>query len=248
MFDPARHRESLQTFYLQYNRDIRFEDAEMANSLTGHGNALAQAGTLCLLVGYFAEGRELLQKAKDFLGAAIDKSEVPRQYGHGVTEAIRLHNYSLCAWLLDGRQNSSQMTECVRWLELWFDETDAWHNRVEIQLSMPDYLDSGELETLITRYERAGLKAPKSLRKIKEPGTMAYIIARHRLGLAYSEKEVTASLQSFLNRFIPEEVFSHYLSVVLWMKIAHWTYDDDPVAALLRCYDYLPSVERPKYP
>ncbi len=39
-----------------------------------------------------------------------------------------------------------------------------------------------------------------------------------------------------------------YDTVALWMKIAFWQPGDDPVATLLRCYDYLPGFERPQYP
>jgi hypothetical protein len=96
----------------------------------------------------------------------------------------------------------------------------------------------------------AGLKPPKRLRSIQGEGTMSYVLARHRLGLEYSEEEVRAALDSFFKRNMREQWLDRgqYDTVALWMKIAFWRPGDDPIATLLRCYDYLPEFERPKYP
>ncbi len=79
---------------------------------------------------------------------------------------------------------------------------------------------------------------------------MSYVLARHRLGLEYSAEEVEKALRSFLKR----NMHSHWLDrglyrrVAQWMKIAFWKPGDDPIATLLKCYEFMPEFEPPKYP
>jgi hypothetical protein len=42
--------------------------------------------------------------------------------------------------------------------------------------------------------------------------------------------------------------FGHATTVALWMKVAFWKPGDDPIATLLKCYQFMPEFEPPKYP
>jgi hypothetical protein len=98
--------------------------------------------------------------------------------------------------------------------------------------------------------ESAGLKKPVNLRRIKGERTMCYVLAQHRLGVAYANDEIAVAPQTFLKRSVKEWLgrYGAFSSAARWMKIAHWQPGDDPIATLLRCYDYLPDLRSPKYP
>jgi hypothetical protein len=126
-------------------------------------------------------------------------------------------------------------------------EGESW--KPDVQLALPAYLDAGEYEILMRRYEIAGLKEPQSLRSIRGEGTMAYVMAKQRLGLKYTADETRSALHAFLKRNLDSWLDSgHSNAAAQWMKIAFWQPGDDPLVTFLRCYDYLPGVERPKYP
>ncbi|HEX3725352.1 MAG TPA: hypothetical protein VHV08_03885 [Pirellulales bacterium] len=114
---------------------------------------------------------------------------------------------------------------------------------------MATYLDAGEYETLMRRYEIAGIKEPRQLGSIRGEGTMAYAMAQQRLGLKHTAEEVHGALDTFLKRNVDTWLGTgHSDTVARWMKIAFWQPPDDPIAMLLRCYDYLPELDRPEYP
>ena len=79
---------------------------------------------------------------------------------------------------------------------------------------------------------------------------MSYVLARHRLGLEYTDEEVDKALHSFLKRNVRSEWLDRgqQTTAARWMKIAFWKPGDDPVATFLKCYDYLGDFEPPKYP
>jgi hypothetical protein len=81
-------------------------------------------------------------------------------------------------------------------------------------------------------------------------GIMSYVLARHRLGLEYSAEEVDKALRSFLKRNMHSQWLDRglYRRVAQWMKIAFWKPGDDPIVTLLKCYEFMPELEPPKYP
>ena len=77
---------------------------------------------------------------------------------------------------------------------------------------------------------------------------MSYVIARHRLGLQYTSDEIQDALDRFLKRNVPKWCDGGQVQTLArWMKIAFWKPGDDPVATLLKCYDYLPGLSPPEY-
>jgi hypothetical protein len=79
---------------------------------------------------------------------------------------------------------------------------------------------------------------------------MCYVLARQRLGLEYSAEESHTALEKFLMGQVDTEWLAagHYDRAAEWMKIAHWRTGDDPIATVLRCYDYLPGRIAPAHP
>jgi hypothetical protein len=77
---------------------------------------------------------------------------------------------------------------------------------------------------------------------------MAYIRAKQALGIEYTQVAAAKALNAFLARCVPEWLSrGHFTTVARWMKIAHWQPGSDPVATILRCYDYLPGLNPPDY-
>ncbi|HTU25843.1 MAG TPA: hypothetical protein VMF30_10620 [Pirellulales bacterium] len=78
---------------------------------------------------------------------------------------------------------------------------------------------------------------------------MAYVVARHRLGLQYSHEEfgtiATRFLKANVDRWLSD---GHVRTAAEWMKIIHWNNSHPPITAkqaLLKCYDYLPGRQPP---
>jgi hypothetical protein len=248
-FDPARDRQNLDEFGIPHARESQFAEALELKALAGFGHSILLTGLECFLLGKFEVGRELASKAENFLRAAIEHKEIPRQYARGGTEANRLVGFARCHWFLSKQHDLKSLKEAVRWKEIWFEDLgESW--KTEVQLTLPFYLEAEEYETLFHRFEQGKLTPPKKLRNIKGEGTMSYVLARHRLGLEYSADEVKAALDSFFKRNMRSEWLNRglFTSVATWMKIAFWKPGDDPIATLLKCYDYLPDLQRPRYP
>lgn len=78
---------------------------------------------------------------------------------------------------------------------------------------------------------------------------MAYVVARHRLGLQYSRAEFETIAARFLKMHVDNWLANgHWDTVAEWMKIIHWNDAEPRISAkqaLLKCYDYLPGRQRP---
>jgi len=248
-FDLSVERERLLDVHLPLARKAKLSEAADDRSLSGHGEGMAWDGIRCLAAGLFDEGREVLTKARTFLLAANDRHERERGYVRGASESPRWHDLGMCTWLLDGIHDQHAFGEYVWWIEIWFEEAGKANSHIEVHLSLPRYLNAGEYETLIARFERASIGIPRTALRAKSLGAMSYVIAKQRLGLAYSADDVATSLDAFLKRNVvawADKSFFQYIAI--WMKIAHWKPGDDATRSLLKCYDYLPGVEPPKYP
>jgi hypothetical protein len=206
-------------------------------------------GIDCLLVGEFTSGHALIQKAYSFFQAAIEHMEVPPGYSRGGTEDFRLREFAMCNWFLHKEHDLESLKEAVRWREIWFEETKN-NDKYNVQLTLPGYLDAEEYDTLFRRFKIAKLAPPKNLRNMRGEGVMSYVLARHRLRLEYSAEEVDKALRSFLKRNMHSEWLDRgqYTTVARWMKIAFWKPGDDPIATLLKCYEFMPEFVPPKYP
>ena len=248
-FDPIRVRKNLEVS-VALSRRTTLSDALSDNALHGHGSGILGDALRCYIVGLFDIGRELVLKARCYLRMAIEEQEVSPRYLRGSSEALRLNDFAMCTWLIEERSDLPNLKEAVRWSEIWFADEPGKPNKTEVQLSLAHYLDAEEYQALVERYESAGLKKPKSLRHIQGEGTMAYVIARQRLGLDYTPGEIEVAIDTFFKRKIPVWLDRDglYDTAALWMKLAFWKPGDDPIATLLKCYDYLPGVARPEDP
>jgi hypothetical protein len=247
-FDPDHVRNNLIEVLIPMDREVEIAEALADRSLKGTGDFIYDNCVQCYLVGFFDVGRELFPKARAFLRAAIDNQEIPRYYFPGGTEAARLGRLAMCEWFIDRTHDLSSLKQSVEWKERDLSK-DRRPDRVAVQLSLARYVDAEEYATLIQRFEATGLKAPKNIRNIQGEGTMGYVIARNRLGLQYTSEEVDAAVNTFLKRNVPAWCDGgNYQTLSRWMKIAFWKPADDPIATLLKCYNYLPGLEPPAYP
>ncbi len=244
-FDPQSRRRNLKTEVLDYLYNLSYEKIFHERTLGSSGCITLNIATQCYLVGLLSDGSTLLQKAHTFLRSAHEQNEEHGAFGIG---AILAH-LAIAHWFLERRTDLKSLVLCVDWKEERFAAERTKPDKGEVQLALTPYLEAERYETLIARYESAGLKPPKNIRRILGEGTMCYVLARHRLGLEYTDEEITAALETFLKRSVKEWLgrYGRFITAARWMKIAHWKPGDDPVATLLRCYDYLPGLKPPKY-
>ena len=243
-FDPKKTRRQLKSFLIDFHRRASLSEAKAEGSLNGTGWLMTSCGVQCLLVGFFDIGQELLLKARIFVRASIEHKEEPY-----FTEHDRLQDFALLNWLVARSHDLKSLKKAVELKERWFSDRPTV-SKTEVQAALPGYLDAEEYETLMRRYEGAGLTKPANLRRIQGEGTMCYVIARHRLGLDYTPEEIKAAIDTFLKRRVSQWLGydGAYTDAAHWMKLAFWKKGDDPIATVLRCYDYLPGLKRPKYP
>lgn len=251
-FSPKILRDNLVEWKIQSMRNATLSASREDLALDGCGSEMLRSGTICFLIGFVEVGVEYLEKGREFLRTAIAENELPRGYYHGGTEAHRLRDLALCNWFLDRHDDLESLGEAVDGYEVYFLERAAKKLKLSkpgMQFALPTYLDSQEYERLFKRFDETGLKKPAKLKNIHGEGTMSYVIARQRLGLEYTADQMTAALEAFLKRNVPVWLNTGlYDTTARWMKRAFWKPGDDPVATLLKCYDYMPEHIAPDYP
>ncbi len=243
-FDPRARKRNLQKDILKIYYDHSCEEAFQDNTMSGLGCSTINLAIECYLVGLPSDGSALLQKAHTLLRVAHERNEYNND-GMGIV----LEHLAIANWLVNRQTDLESLVLCVDWTEKRFAAERTKPDKSDVQLALAPYLEAERYETLIARYESAGLKQPKNIRRIQGEGTMCYVLARHRLGLEYMDEEIAAALETFLKRSVKEWLgrYGNFITAARWMKIAHWKPDDDPIATLLRCYDYLPGLKPPKY-
>ncbi len=243
-FDPQSRRRNLQTEFLDYLYNLSYEQISHERTMDSSGCLIINIAIECYLVGLPSDGSALLQKAHTFLRVAHEQNEYDK-----VGMGIVLEYLAIANWLVNRQTDLESLVLSVDWTEKRFAAERTKPDKGDVQLSLPPYLEAERYDTLIARYESARLKQPKNIRRILGEGTMCYVLARHRLGLEYTDEEIAAALETFLKRSVKEWLgrYGNFITAALWMKIAHWKPGDDPIATLLRCYDYLPGLKPPKY-
>jgi hypothetical protein len=241
-FDPNRSKSELEEYVINAMTAMTLEEALHKQCLGNSGSITLGAGIECLVVGLFDIGKEVVNTSLQRLRLAdeIRESSHPGR-------ATVLHELAFAHWLQSGHEDTKALDESVDCRETWFDECKSI-DKVNVQLSLAPYIEAKRYETIIHRYESSRLTPPKNIRRIQGEGTMCYVMARQRLGLDYTTEEVEAALNTFIKRRIGDWMEGLYTTAARWMKIAHWKPGDDPIATILRVYDYLPELEPPKYP
>lgn len=248
-FDPKKTRRQLNSFLIELYQKQSFSEALESKALANSGIFMLDCAVECILVGLFGVGRELTLKALSFFRGAVEFHEISRRYSKGLSECYRLRGFALCNWLYHRQHDLKRLQEAAKWRDFWFEKHPKIARR-DIQFALTEYLEAEEYQILVERFEQSGAKRPTDLRRIQGEGAMCYVIARHRLGLEYSTEEIDTAINTFLKRRVPQwlGIEARRDDAARWMKIAFWKKKDDPIATLLRCYDYLPGLKPPKYP
>jgi hypothetical protein len=246
-FDPKQSRRHLKGFSIEFYSTVNFGEAKDLNCLTSYGDGMLRCAIECNLVGCFDHARELAQRASIFFHAASELKEVNPTFGE-LHAVMRESGYAFARWLLYGSIHSKNLIAAARARDAWFEADPALGKR-EIQWALTDYLEAEEYESVIARFDWAGVKKPKNLLRIQGEGAMCYAIAQQRLEIAHSTEEIETAIGTFLKRHMAGWLGSGQRDTAArWLKIAFWKKKDDPVATLLRAYDYLPDLKPPKYP
>jgi hypothetical protein len=248
-FDPKKSRRDLKSYLIDLHRKASLGEAMEENCLANYGSYMLDCAVECFLVGFFEVGLELTAQAHVFFREAIERKEPAKLYVRELTEVYRLQGFALCNWLIHGQHDLESLTQAAHWRDIWFEEhPNLVHG--DIQYVLTDYLEAERYETLVERFLQAGAKKPTNLRRVQGEGTLCYAIARQCLGLEYTADEIETAINTFLKRRIPQWLGGdgRWTGAARWMKLAFWNKGEDPIATVLRCYDYLPGLKPPKYP
>jgi hypothetical protein len=202
----------------------------------------------CYLVGLRDVGRLVAEKAQSWLLTAIEEHEVSaNHYIRYGDEASRLQQLAMCRWLLYGKQDHESLDQSVELEDLFHGETD--YPREHVDSAVDAYLAAGKSARVVELYESVRLARPSRWIGIRNAAQLAYMIARHRLGAAFSADEVRVGVRKALTLLLPELLGSGaYFRAARWMKITAWDgQPDSAYGSLMSCYDYLDGLRRPAF-
>lgn len=248
VFDPQTEKEHLLEIYgIQRSRSQSLEAASSKGAVTSTVRGILYDAMRCVIVGFDYEARELLGKAVEWLGYAIEAGEKPYfQYG---TEALRHENLAICNWLLTNEHDQRNLNEAVRYEELYENSTKP--DKVAASIVLPVYIDARHYTEALVLFEKYwGQKRPANVKRMTGEGGMSYIIAASKLRNEYTAEQVHLAGESFLRANMAKFLQGHYITAARWLKILHWNDVPNPSSAfetVRRCYDYLPGVERPEF-
>ena len=249
-FDPERERELLLNPVGGYEWSLkhRLENSQACGGLRSSADFDLGTAIECLLVGFDEPARRLLEQATEWVQVAIETDERPERYFPDATEASRFETLALCKWLLFNQHDADSLRHFVATMDQCIN-AEKRLDKIDISLGIAAYVDAGAFERTLEIFARTpGLSAPKSLAPRSE-AQMAYILARHHLGLEYTAEDVQMATTKFLSRNINTWLTEgHAVRAAQWLKVLQWNDTDRFLSAkqvLLKAYDYLPGVCSP---
>lgn len=244
-FYPATLRTTLLGdvgFEWQLRRS--FENSKKCGGLSSSAHADLVMAIECILVGLNEPATHLLEKARTWAGAALSSdSEIPGW--------LTFETLALCEWILsnhhDERMYQNLTDEHYRMATTQGVADDA----VSVSLALPSFVDAGDYKRALELFERTRkLAEPDSLDKVRNEGQLCYAIAKHRLGLGYTEEEVAIACDKFMSKSMNKWLIDgHTIRAAEWMKIIWANHKDVSLSAnetILKCYDYLRNCQRPQ--
>ena len=180
---------------------------------------------------------QLLENARTWATAALDSENETGSW-------LTYQTLAMCGWMLERRHATEFYEESIRHLDLSLDD-----DPINVSLALPGYADGGAYDRILQIFgQTQRLHEPDSIKKARSEAQICYVIAKHRLGLDYTEVEVAEACDRFLLKSMDKWLSDgHSVRAATWMKIIWSTRDPDlsPSDTLLRCYDYLPNCESP---
>ncbi len=197
----------------EFDLSSPFEAARSVGGLASSARSFVNSAIKCFLVGYDDPGYQLLEKAEQWLEAAIESNEQPRRYFEYGTEAIRLYDLALCRWLAHNAHDIDSLTQSINFRERYFDKATK-SDRVEFVLVLPEYLDAGRFDEAMRRTQglwKSGRLPPE-------------VEAAAAIANGQGEEIVGRKLiDSLLGVRIPEWLArGHFDVAAKWLKVAHW--------------------------
>jgi len=251
MFDPAKERELLLgDCGFEHWGEKKFEDIR-ANCALG-SNAYYALNTVApsYLVGLDAQATELLERSLVWVDAAIAEHEIENRYAAGYSEARRYQTQAMCKWLLRSEHDGVAYEQMIYQSDRYLVGEGKKKDPVGISFMLPEYADARAFERALEIFNSVPkLVPPKSPGNIHNEAQMVYVLARHHLGLQYTDNDVALASRKFLLKNMDKWLGrGHGMRAAEWMKILHWNDTDRSLSArqvLMKCYDYLPGRAPP---
>jgi hypothetical protein len=243
-FDPRQVRSTLVgDLGIEWQLGRSFEDSKSCGGLSSGAHADLGAAIECILVGLDEPATRLLEKARTWATEAVHSDAE-------VAGWLTFETLAMCEWLLANRHDSEMYRKLTAHMDRSLAVPSIAKDPLEVSLCLPGYLDANAYERVLDIFEKTPrLVEPDSLAKVRNEAQMCFIIAKHRLGLEYSEPEVTNSCSTFLRKRMDKWLRDgHSVRAAEWMKIVFWNPQQGSLSArdtVLRCYDYLPGCPRP---
>jgi|SRR5215471_1215792 len=248
IFDPAEERRQLDgDVGYRVVLDFDFEESRSVGGLASSASAYLVDAIYALLVGYDDPGHQLLKRAFEWVTIAIKEGETPRDYGPDGTEALRYGTLAMCNWLLHGIHDADSLRRSVEHEERFLMRERLDQDRANVSLTALSYVDAGAYQVALERLAAARFSAPTFLNAIRGEAQMCCVICCHRLGLDYTEDEVSSATERFLKRNMNSWLLDGVPDrAAQWMKVVHWREGKagiSPEEAVLMCYKYLPDIQ-----
>jgi hypothetical protein len=184
-----------------------------------------------------------LEKADEWIRAAIAGDERPQRYFPDGTEADRYHTSAMCQWLRGETIDAETLRLYLMFEDRYFKGLSG-RDRTEISFGVPGYVSAQAYSRVVEICENVLNYSPQSFGlRIQTEAQMSYVIARHRMGMAYSAEDATSATRRFLDRNVDRWLGDgHSVRCAEWMKIAYCDSGEceSPRQAILRCYEHVP--------
>jgi hypothetical protein len=202
-------------------------EVQRSNGVTSSAQIFLARGVECVLVGLDGLADKVLRKTRTWLRAAIKSSEVPRQYTPGATEGQRYADLAMCTWLLESRQDQDSLNRALDHFEQGLAAEPAEELPDSLALMFQVCLEATDYTRIIRlceQYDLFPLPPADELGELYlDSGEMCHILAHHRLGLGYTEAEVSTALRLLVYCLVEEALeYLFFEPAARWMKIVHW--------------------------
>jgi hypothetical protein len=238
MFDPVEARKTLLgDLGVEWQLQRSLDNSKNQGGLSSSARADLGAAIQCILVDLVDPASRLLAKAHKW---SLESTESDNEIANWMT----YQTISMSEWLSENRQDLETRKELMTELERAINSPAIANDAVNVSLLLPLFLDCGEYERVLEIVEQTQkISEPDNLEKIPNEAQMCFVIARHRLGMAYTEEEVANACEKFISRNMDKWLRDgHSVRAALWMKII-WSNSDDSVLSpnetILKCYEYL---------
>ncbi|MEW6343534.1 MAG: hypothetical protein AB1704_22980 [Pseudomonadota bacterium] len=258
-FDPEKTRETKlrrDSASLKFLLDTQHDASRPMGNVAQ--NQIGEVINACL-VGLHKEVFPVVHRSNEWLDRAIEEDEefgVDKNLHRRTLHWARgIGEWLETGWNAEGSWDNARVFEEAAWRY----EKRPWPANEIVKSGLGDYMAfaylggecNGGFDAGIDTYERWVGPRKLSLNEILTPYEFGYLLCLHREQQLFDEAALFAAGRRMLQANLEETWLGagQYIRAATWLKIVYCDHDSSltPLEILLRAYDNMPKVPRPKF-